>query len=400
MNLRGVCKLWRDTFDADIKHPFILLPSSTGYTPPAMRVQFPTSCDCGMERCHISNPPKVESYQIDHQPIEALIDISGSSINNVMGFVTAHSRIRLLAIAVDFTHSTEPFSLPALSMKCQNLTHLSLSEFSFPANDRDQTLDLPELNTLTLNFFCTGQSVSSDRPMVLHQSIQGWKLPRLRNLGLKGWVSDSDDAFFSCLHKLIRRVGPTLQGILYNIWRHTSTRDEIHSLPHELWLWCPHLQTVQTSFKVFFGGPDPPPSHPSITVVPVHLGNLETLPTAPHMERQVWPREVFKRIRDTNWPIERIRISTTWATFYRKLRGIYDEINIPPDQRESDPSVRYWPTYFCKWIRLLHQKGYHVEDRYGVPITSSDGPAQEVHSWLQGFDEWVLVDRLGQWGYA
>ncbi|KIM25284.1 hypothetical protein M408DRAFT_212028 [Serendipita vermifera MAFF 305830] len=147
-------------------------------------------------------------------------------------------------------------------------------------------------------------------------------------------------------------------------------------------------------------GPEPHPLHPKITVVPVHLGDLETLPTAPHMERQVWPREVFRRIQDSDWPIERICISTTWATFHRKLRGIYHEINIPRDQRGHDPSVGYWPTYFCKWIRLLDKKGYHVEDRYGVSITSSDGPAQEVFSWLQGFDEWELVDSLGKWGYA
>ncbi|KIM25285.1 hypothetical protein M408DRAFT_10484 [Serendipita vermifera MAFF 305830] len=394
VNLRGVCRLWRSAFET-LKDPFLILHNSMDFTPSAMRVQVPSGCDCDLPGCHLNRPPPLlDSDQIGRQSLEAFLNPSISSQSTVY-LIRHQPRIWLLAIAADLTVGGDSFSLRMLSRWCQNLTHLSLSEFALQANDPHQILDLPMLNTLTLNFHCLGWSVSSDLPTLPHPSVQNWNLPQLRNLSLKGWVPGPDEDFFGCVHQILSHVGPTLHGLFYNLWFRSSTGDAIHSLPGALWDWCPHLRTIQSSLKVFFDGPEP--LDRDIILIPVFLGDLKTTLTAPYLVGQVWPREVYEKIQTTNWPIERVRIPTTWSTFHRKLCTIYDQREICVEERGKDPNVGFWPTYFWRIFRLILSKGYVLEDRYGVAINSEEREARDAFCWLQWFDEWILVDEAGEW---
>jgi len=131
----------------------------------------------------MAKPPPLTSYKTGNRPMEAFIDASTESTRSVEDIITKHTELWLLSIAVDFS----AFSLPVLSSKCHRLTHLSFSEFHLPESGQDQTLDLPMLNTLILNFFSPGETIPAPiHPTQVHRSYKAWKLPSLRNLSLKG----------------------------------------------------------------------------------------------------------------------------------------------------------------------------------------------------------------------
>jgi len=294
-----------------------------------------------------------------------------------MDLVIQHRSLRLLATAIDLSSKDAPFSLSILSHACQGLTHLSLSELYLPNGPSDQTLDLPKLHTLCLSFYCPMQSTPpGPGEAITHPSFQKWNFPALQNLALKGGVWISDPFFFRQINELLIKVGPNLRGLLYNLWVFSPTEgDAPRPIPPALWRWCPKLHTIQTSLKILFTGPRPPRDHPKLTIVAVHTGNLDSLP---QIGRLLWSPELFERLpKREEWPISNFCISTSWSTFYRKLRSIHEA------RGEESEDSSYWPKYFCKWIDLLLSKNYPVEDRYGVAIGDSDG----LPIWLSGFRE-------------
>lgn len=302
-----------------------------------------------------------------------------------MGVIEQHRELRLLATAVDLSSHETPFSLSALSNAYQNLTHLSLSELYIPNGPCDQTLYLPSLHTLALSFVSTAAEET-----ISHPSFRKWNFPALQNLALKGGVWTSDPSFFDHIDALLVKVGPNIRGLLYNLWIFSPRdADAPRPIPSALWDWCPNLHTIQTSLKTLFTGPRPPQNHPKLTIVPVHIGNLYSLPD---IGRLLWSPELFEQLPEGDaWPIERLCITTSWITFYDALRTIHET----PDEDGSDSS--YWPKFFCKWIDLLLSKNYAVQDRYEVSIGDSEG----LLTWLGGFREapsmgTVCTSRGGQ----
>jgi hypothetical protein len=297
--------------------------------------------------------------------MQAFLDASPQPERSVEDVIRENTGLRLLSIAVDFSS----FSLASLSTSCPRLTHLSFSEFYLPDGGQDQTLHLPMLNTLILNFFCPYESISP--PIRIHYSYRHWRLPSLRHLSLKGWVSDVNPDFLEQINGILPRVGPTLQGLLYQLWSLSDARDCIlHPLPSSLWDWCPHLHTIQTALKTLLACPKPPPDHPGLIFVPIYLGDIGALPG--NIGNLVWPKDLIEEAQNgEQWPIDIVRIPTTWATFHRKLLGI-----VKPSQSQdgkTSGTPLNWLRYFDGWAMVLMDKKYSIQDRYGVDINQGDG---------------------------
>jgi hypothetical protein len=383
--LRTMCKVWKQAID-DLPHPFLLLPDSTSELPCAFRVQLPTSCECRKRGCPMEKPPPLTSYKTGNRPMEAFLDASTRSERDIMRIIANHTELWLLSIAVDFSF----FSLPVLSSTCRRLTHLSFSEFNLLDCAQDQTLDLPQLNTLILNFFSPGQIPQPVHLTQIHRAYKDWRLPRLRNLSLKGWVSDDDPRFLDEINEILHNVGRTLRGLLYKLWRLPDRGvDSLYLLPTPLWDWCPYLHTIQTALKILLAASIPPASHPRLTFVPVHLGDLDSLPN--YVSQIIWPGGLFQEFQNSApWPIDIIRISTTWATFHRKLRRLHQRPTNPNQEGQPDEPPTDWPRYFCDWANVLLSKGYTIEDRNHVSVLEGRGEA--LLSWLRGINDWYFID--------
>jgi len=422
--LRMVCTKWRDIV-GDLPCAFIIVANTATFLPTS-RVQYGLDdgkpCECKHPRCQLSNPPPLTSYKFSDKPMGAFLDISPRSERNIGQITAQNPQLWLLAVSVDFCQPTTAFSLPILSISCRRLTHLNFTDFYLPDSTRDQTLDLPALSTLVLTFFCPPESpppsmtASMIAPMAtpmmqsmtalatasavlgavhaIRPSFSGWNLPSLRNLALKGWTSDPSPDFVDKVGRILGNVGQTLRGLLYNIWQSEPPRASLHPLPQLLWEWCPNLHTIQTSTRILLAGPAPPQGHPRLTFVPVHLGEIGTIE---EVRTLVWPVELFNEFTNSKvWPIDRIRIPTTWGTFYRKLRHLY-EANVYLDEGEEiNEDADHWPTYFRQWFDILLEREYILEDRYQRSITERSGEA--LLSWLRGFDEWELVERVQDTG--
>jgi hypothetical protein len=376
LRLRAVCREWKSILES-FSHRFVIITNDAHPPPLASRVQYPATvyeCECRLPGCSLKYSPQSPG---SGKPIQAYIDISPTPERRLLDIINQHQTLRLLATSIDLSSQDTPFSLSALSHACQGLTHLSLSELYIPNGPRDQTLDLPNLHTLTLSFYCPAQSASpGSGQAITHPSFQKWNFPTLRNLGLKGCVWSSDPSFFRQINALLRMVGPNLRGLLYNLWVLSPTEgDAPHPIPPALWRWCPKLHTIQVSLKILFTGPRPSRTHPRLTIVPTYVGNLDSLP---HLGPLLWSPELFEQLSGhEEWPISRLCISTSWSTFYRKLRSLHET------RGEEGEDSSYWPKFFCKWVDLLLSKNYAVEDRYGTAIGATDG----LLTWLGNFRE-------------
>jgi len=241
LRLREVCRQWKEILEM-FSHRFVIITNDAHPPPLGSRVQYPNDCECRLLGCPLKHsPPSSPPYASSKKSIRAYIDISPTPERKLMDIVNQHDTLCLLATSVDLSSPDAPFSLSTLSHACQGLTHLSLSELYIPNGPCNQTLDLPKLHTLTLSFYCPMQSASPGPGQVItHPSFQKWNFPALQNLALKGGIWNSDPSFFRQINDLLKKVGPNLRGLLYNLWVFSPTEgDAPHPIPSALWNWCP-----------------------------------------------------------------------------------------------------------------------------------------------------------------
>jgi len=270
-------------------------------------------------------------------------------------------------------------TLPLISQSWPNLTHLKLRviQSSLVLLYQNQALVLPHLHTLSLTF------VSKRRAPLLPTDtvfpfLSTFSLPSLRTLALGGAIHGADKRVIEEINALLRNVGPTLTGIVFELLIFDA-RVNTHHVPDDFWDWCPHITHLELTLPALLRAP-PPPTSPRrdgdaqqgqklniVLAEPAHPFGVRHLPFLP------WLTEFFETANEL-WPSHtRFVIPVTWRAFQQNLREGFER---------GQKSARFlkWLVVFRELLTEIQDKEYVIVDREGQGM-ESDG--------FEAFVEWL-----------
>jgi hypothetical protein len=172
--------------------------------------------------------------------------------------------------------------------------------------------------------------------------FEQWKLPSLRTLGYYCYDEDPDE-----LRSLLCNVGSTIttlsyESVSYRVDMGDPNWAEV-DLPDDIWVWCPLLLNLRTSFNSFRVLKPPPRERTPVTV---YLIEFDIAHEAPDATYGSWV-PLYRRVLDWGPALGRVSFGTTWSTFFSSMELVD-------------------PRGFSKLMRDLRANGCILYDREGV----------------------------------
>jgi hypothetical protein len=65
---------------------------------------------------------------------------------------------------------------------------------------------------------------------------------------------------------------------------------------------------------------------------------------------------------------------------------------LPEGQTSTAPAD--WPEYFSDWAKILINKRYAIQDRYGADVKQGDGAL--LVAWLGSIEPWIIITGEAQ----